>query len=808
MRPPARSSWPELGAVVGAVLLGAWLRLNALEYAQFRPDDESLWALANQLIEQPRVLTRGIPSSFGLSNGPFQVYLLAPGAALSNGPIGAYVWVAMLNVGGLLLFWRFVRSHWGPQVAAIALVLAATNPWAVMFSRRLLGNDLVAPFTVLLIASLCAWIARGRGRELVLAFLWLTVVVQLYVVALLHFGLIAVGLVVGRRHLRWRPLMIGGAVLSAGVLPYATRAVVRELDAPARLVGQPDRAAVVDLDSVRLMLHFVSTEGYQAFATQTGGVVDATTGWPLLVSLAVMAAMAAGMGIAAVEAARLAREGRWVAAAPRLLALIAVALPALLLLRHVTPVHPGYLVTGLPMQYLFAAIGIWRVGRLAQQASPAVGRVALAGMLAAVVGTYVMLAQVFFGGVREYWSKSDYGLPLRHTLDLAALSLRAAKEAGTDRLLVVGGEEHAGVLHRLIDREMPAASVFDPTESLIVPSASAATALYVLADPADTISATIAAAPGSRRVETVVVPGEGLRYELVAATPARVRELVDREVTGNVAAEIDGRIALDGFVASELLTPGQPERLAIAWSVPERPIGDRSELTGFLRLVGTDDRSLGGPDFKLISPSHWHPGDRIVSWVSVPVPAALEPGAYAYRVGLYSVDAAGGYRILPVKDPRGAAAGETVRLPWRLVPPPPSPEPSTRVDRGIGGAVRLLGYDLSVSGCGGPRRVELALHWAAERRLEQDYTVFVHLVGPDGKMVAQHDAQPAGGRFPTSAWLPGERTVDARTIEIPAGAPAGTGLLVGMYSLPSGERLGGADAAVTLPTGPVDCPRA
>src|SRR3712207_5388996 len=123
MRHLGRSTWPELAAAGAALLLGAWLRLYALDYAQFRPDDESLWALAKGFVEQPRVLTRGIPSSFGLSNGPFQVYLLAPGAALSTGPEAAYVLVALLNVLGLAAFWLFVRAHWGGHVAIVALLL-------------------------------------------------------------------------------------------------------------------------------------------------------------------------------------------------------------------------------------------------------------------------------------------------------------------------------------------------------------------------------------------------------------------------------------------------------------------------------------------------------------------------------------------------------------------------------------------------------------------------------------------------------------------------------------------------------------
>src|SRR4029079_2918008 len=104
MPAPARSRRAELHAVAGALLVGAFLRLYQLDYAQFRPDDETLWSLAKTVLGHPRVVTRGSALSFALSDGPFQAYLLLPGAALTSSPIGAYVVVALLNVAGLLAF--------------------------------------------------------------------------------------------------------------------------------------------------------------------------------------------------------------------------------------------------------------------------------------------------------------------------------------------------------------------------------------------------------------------------------------------------------------------------------------------------------------------------------------------------------------------------------------------------------------------------------------------------------------------------------------------------------------------------------
>ncbi|HYN89389.1 MAG TPA: hypothetical protein VER55_12710, partial [Ardenticatenaceae bacterium] len=86
--------------------------------------------------------------------------------------------------------------------------------------------------------------------------------------------------------------------------------------------------------------------------------------------------------------------------------------------------------------------------------------------------------------------------------------------------------------------------------------------------------------------------------------------------------------------------------------------------------------------------------------------------------------------------------------------------------------------------------VSVRLFWRAEAAIERDYTVFVHLVGPDGELVAQRDQQPLAGFFPTSYWWPGRVIADEYEVVLPGGAAAGNyELRAGMYNLTTGERL-------------------
>lgn len=109
----------------------------------------------------------------------------------------------------------------------------------------------------------------------------------------------------------------------------------------------------------------------------------------------------------------------------------------------------------------------------------------------------------------------------------------------------------------------------------------------------------------------------------------------------------------------------------------------------------------------------------------------------------------------------------------------------------------------------GPEAVHVTLRWSADDYLDTDYTVFVHLIDPDGdgQALAQGDAPPLGGRWPTSLWLPGVALDDAHTVPLPPDLPPGTyHLRVGLYDPESGMRLPLPDGADALLLAEIDLP--
>jgi hypothetical protein len=62
---------------------------------------------------------------------------------------------------------------------------------------------------------------------------------------------------------------------------------------------------------------------------------------------------------------------------------------------------------------------------------------------------------------------------------------------------------------------------------------------------------------------------------------------------------------------------------------------------------------------------------------------------------------------------------------------------------------------------------EVSLWWRTTGTLDADYTVFVHLVGPDETIIAQHDHIAGADAYPTSRWRVGTRLRDRFFLDVP-----------------------------------------
>jgi hypothetical protein len=129
-------------------------------------------------------------------------------------------------------------------------------------------------------------------------------------------------------------------------------------------------------------------------------------------------------------------------------------------------------------------------------------------------------------------------------------------------------------------------------------------------------------------------------------------------------------------------------------------------------------------------------------------------------------------------------------LAFGTVPGLPAATPTVRAGAILGEQVKLVGYALPAGSWSPGDIMPLSLFWQRVSPIEDDYSVFVHLLDKSGQIRTQADGSAVGGSRPTSGWRDGELIVDRHGLLLPDDLTAGEyHLLVGMYSPQTGERL-------------------
>jgi uncharacterized membrane protein len=162
----------------------------------------------------------------------------------------------------------------------------------------------------------------------------------------------------------------------------------------------------------------------------------------------------------------------------------------------------------------------------------------------------------------------------------------------------------------------------------------------------------------------------------------------------------------------------------------------------------------------------------------------LEASVVTSALRIHLFDEGTAVQLAEVKEAR-------ITTPGRLFALPDTAQP---LSSSLGEHIELLGYQLVPDKPSLDEKVRIRLYWQATDDVVGDYTVFTHLVGEDETIVAQHDGQPDGGRYPTSHWLKGEVVEDEHPLVLtPGHGPGEYTLVLGMYELESGERLSAYD---------------
>lgn len=202
-------------------------------------------------------------------------------------------------------------------------------------------------------------------------------------------------------------------------------------------------------------------------------------------------------------------------------------------------------------------------------------------------------------------------------------------------------------------------------------------------------------------------------------------------------------------------------------------------------------------------PTRWQPGETVVTetlpWqlgtsfhIGVAVLEAQDFQDWTHRFGVSDA----GPAAIPYHRHTWVHIG-SFRRDGRYLVHVPEVAPLDRLDVTFANGIHLVGYRYQVH----PDTLIVVLAWRADMVIEEDYTVFVHLVTSDGRRIAQADAQPHwGAAWPTSRWQPGELVLDGHRLKLLAEASRNDlHLEVGLYLWPSLQRLSvlGADGQPT-----------
>ncbi len=223
--------------------------------------------------------------------------------------------------------------------------------------------------------------------------------------------------------------------------------------------------------------------------------------------------------------------------------------------------------------------------------------------------------------------------------------------------------------------------------------------------------------------------------------------------------------------------------LTLWWTIAQRTSDDYAI---FIHLLDANGEVLTTAD---ISPALgayptflWKPDEIVATHHRIKVPARAVPGKYVIEIGMYNILNQERLDVLDAGDSR-VVIGAAKIAPREKPAYNPSQTQRANFDNQIG----LIGYDF--------KDRAITLYFQSLAAMNRDYTLFVHIVDRDGKIVAQSDHQPQERRYPTSIWDVGEQVRDEFSLVLPEdAAPGKYAVRIGWYDGANGERLPVRDA--------------
>ncbi len=250
----------------------------------------------------------------------------------------------------------------------------------------------------------------------------------------------------------------------------------------------------------------------------------------------------------------------------------------------------------------------------------------------------------------------------------------------------------------------------------------------------------------------------------------------------------DDEVLLLGYDSPTTAAPGRQLPLTLYW----QRIGDvASDYDVLLELTETDGTPVWHaeqPWFSGENPaSGWAQGESLLETLSITIPETTS-SVLQLQVALRDPPAD---RLLPVTRGWLASERSSALLTALTIQPIPVPPPDAEhLPANFEDKMWLVDYEIHNVQVRRGEALQLTLTWEALASMDEDYTVFVHILDDKDRIWGQEDIQPARGTHPTTQWTEMEVVVDPHTVWTDSQAPLGLYRLeIGVYLLRTMERL-------------------
>jgi len=254
----------------------------------------------------------------------------------------------------------------------------------------------------------------------------------------------------------------------------------------------------------------------------------------------------------------------------------------------------------------------------------------------------------------------------------------------------------------------------------------------------------------------------------------------------------DEALFLGYDLSNESVVAGGSLEVTLYWGAQRRMDDDYS---AFVHLDDLRPNYISWSLSEELSPadiptSTWTRGFYVSDPHTLSVSEETPPGVYVLRAGLHLPDT--GER-LAVVDERGRELSDSIELGRVQVRRSEPVDLSETVPVGpfvFDQQIELVVYRLANNTARPGNYFRLLLYWRGRADVSGDYSVFVHLTDEEGQVLAQGDSAPAGGIYPTWAWIPGEVVQDEHLVPLEMDVPPGNyHLAIGLYEVYTLRRL-------------------